>query len=99
MNVKRFLSLCALSMTLLFSGGLFAADPVNLNTAGAKDIAKALSGIGAKKAQAIIEFRQANGPFQSIDDLALVKGIGKGTVNKNRHMMVVNDLPVSESKE
>ena len=44
-----------------------------------------LDGIGAKKAQQIILYRQMIAPFATADDLANVKGIGKATVDKNRH--------------
>jgi competence protein ComEA len=56
-----------------------AAAKVNINTADAAGLA-ALKGIGEKKAQAIIEYREKNGPFKSVDDLVHVKGIGEKTV-------------------
>ncbi|HAS6347802.1 ComEA family DNA-binding protein [Vibrio sp. IRLE0018] len=56
---------------------------VNINTASAEEIATMLKGIGVKKAQQIVEYREANGPFKAIDELALVKGIGKSTIEKN----------------
>jgi competence protein ComEA len=59
-------------------------ESVNINTADAALLAAVLKGVGQKKAQAIIEFREANGPFVSADDLARVKGIGPRTVEINR---------------
>ncbi|ENM5826010.1 ComEA family DNA-binding protein [Vibrio metoecus] len=56
---------------------------VNINTASAEELATLLKGIGVKKAQAIVEYREANGPFLTIDDLAKVKGIGDATVRNN----------------
>lgn len=43
-----------------------------------------LKGVGIKKAQQIVDFREANGPFKTVDELAQVKGIGKSTIEKNQ---------------
>ena len=67
----------------LLSFNIFAA-PVNINTADAQTLADALSGIGMKKAEAIINYRKANGPFKSLDDFVMVKGIGPKTADKNK---------------
>ncbi len=53
--------------------------PINVNTADAELLAE-LPGIGPAKANAIIEDREANGPFESAEDLARVSGIGDATV-------------------
>ena len=55
--------------------------PVNINTASAKEL-DALPGIGEVLAQRIIDYRNANGPFQSVYDLIKVKGIGEKTLEK-----------------
>ena len=60
------------------------ADPVNINQADAKSIAAALNGIGDKKAEAIVMYREQNGPFKAAGDLAKIKGIGTKTIEKNR---------------
>ena len=52
------------------------AAPVNLNTATAEEL-DGLPGIGEATAQAIIEDREANGPFLSPEDLMRVSGIGE----------------------
>ena len=57
---------------------------ININTASEAQLTQ-LDGIGAKKAQQIILYRQMMAPFATADDLANVKGIGKATVDKNRH--------------
>lgn len=57
---------------------------ININTASEAQLTQ-LDGIGAKKAQQIILYRQMIAPFATADDLANVKGIGKATVDKNRH--------------
>jgi competence protein ComEA len=48
---------------------------VNINTASAAELME-LPGIGAKKAQAILEYRKTHGPFKQVEDLDQVKGIG-----------------------
>lgn len=62
---------------------------VNLNTATAAEIQDKLVGIGAKKAQAIVEYREKHGKFISIEQLTEVNGIGKATLDKNRERLVV----------
>ncbi|WP_411185006.1 ComEA family DNA-binding protein [Photobacterium rosenbergii] len=57
---------------------------ININDANAEELDKLLIGIGPDKAANIIEYRDANGPFDSPEDLIKVKGIGVSTVEKNR---------------
>ena len=81
---KFALVLKSLLLSLVLSFSAFAAGPVNINTADAATLADSLHGIGPAKAQAIVAHREANGPFKSADQLAVVKGIGLATVEKNR---------------
>ncbi len=60
------------------------AGPVNVNTADVATIAKELDGIGKAKAQAIVEYRQKNGPFRAPEDLLKVEGIGQKVLDQNR---------------
>lgn len=56
---------------------------VNVNTASAQELSDLLNGVGLKKAQAIVDYRDKNGKFSRLDQLTQVKGIGKKTVEKN----------------
>ncbi|MPV86525.1 ComEA family DNA-binding protein [Ostreibacterium oceani] len=81
--MKKFLLTLLLSA---YSAATFAQ--VNINTATVEELS-ALSGIGQSKAEAIIEYREANGQFQNADALTNVKGIGEKTVDKIRNNLTV----------
>ena len=54
---------------------------VNINTAGVDEL-KTLSGIGDSRASDIVAYREANGPFGSIEEIMNVSGIGESIFNK-----------------
>ena len=56
---------------------------VSINSASAEDLAHAMNGVGLKKAQAIIAYRDEYGPFKTLDDLKQVPGIGSSLVERN----------------
>jgi len=60
------------------------AGPVDINKADAVTIAKELDRVGLAKAKAIVEYREKNGAFKSVEDLRKVKGIGAKTLEQNR---------------
>ena len=70
---------------------------INLNTADAATLAREMDGIGAAKARAIVEHRQRNGAFRSVDELALVKGVGSKTVEANRPRLSVGGAAPAKS--
>jgi competence protein ComEA len=72
-----------LAATLLLTQ-IALAEPVNVNTADAAALAKALNGIGPAKAKAIVTYRDKNGPFKSVDQLSMVEGITQKLIDKNR---------------
>ncbi len=75
----------------LFGLAAWAAEPVNINTASAEQIAESLKGVGLAKAEAIVAYREANGAFVHVDELVNVKGIGVRTVDQNRGMILLQD--------
>ncbi|HDZ8915774.1 TPA: ComEA family DNA-binding protein [Aeromonas hydrophila] len=105
MNYKTLTATLLLSCLPLFSQPLLAADKpaakpattvtaakesgkVNLNTASINELT-ALKGIGEKKAQAIVDYREKQGKFTTVDQLADVSGIGPATLEANRDMIIV----------
>ena len=78
---------------LLASSAAAAADRVDVNTATAEELAAAMTGVGLKKAKAIVTDREENGPFLSIEDLVRVRGIGGATVDSNRDRITAASPP------
>ena len=71
----------------------WAGAALNLNTA-TKDELIALPGIGPAKAQAILDYRHANGAFKSVEELKDVKGIGAKRFEKLKTELTVGTAPV-----
>ena len=63
-------------------------EKVNINTASAEEL-EALPGIGEKRAQSILEYREEHGPFQTVDELDHVSGIGQGILDGLREYATV----------
>jgi competence protein ComEA len=75
--------------------GVEVVDPaeielININTASQAEL-ETLPGIGPTTAQKIIEFREENGPFQTIEDIVKVSGIGPGTFEKIKDLITVGE--------
>lgn len=68
-------------MSLSFADQIQA---VHLNQADVTQLSHAVKGIGLKRAEAIVHYREAHGPFQSLSELALVKGIGHRFVEQHQ---------------
>lgn len=99
-NKNRFISLVLLFVTTMFCSHLSFAQTesqtntkdeyanidivVNVNTASADELATLLTGVGEKKAQAIVQYRNENGQFKAADDLVNVRGIGPALIEKNQ---------------
>lgn len=105
MLMKKLSAIMLLACLPLFSQPVQAADKaapkqtttaevaketgkLNINTATLAELTS-LKGIGDKKAQAIVDYREKQGKFTSVDQLADVNGIGPATLEANRDMIIV----------
>ena len=86
--MQKILIILSLVFCLGFSGIILAA-PVNINKASAEQLAENLNGIGIRKAQAIVQYRNKIGSFNSKEQLLNVKGIGESTIKKNEHNILI----------
>ncbi len=62
---------------------------VNINTATVEQLST-LKYIGEKNAQKIIDYRVKNGPFEKVEDILNVSGVGPKTVEANKDKIVIN---------
>ncbi|MEP3349936.1 MAG: helix-hairpin-helix domain-containing protein [Marinomonas sp.] len=101
MNLKRILRVSVTSSLLVLSlaltpFSLFAATPLDINTATAAQLAAVMSGVGEKKAEAIVAYREAHGSFNSIEELSNVKGIGNALLERNKALLQIGNENISE---
>lgn len=84
---------------LVVPAPLLAADLVNINTAD-KATLMTLTGLGGTgvKAQAVIDYRTQNGPFQKIEDIMNVSGIGQATFNGFKDRITVGDAAQTQTQ-
>lgn len=59
-------------------------ERVNINTADRATLATALTGIGVSRAEAIVRYRELYGPFETVEELVEVSGVGASTLERNR---------------
>ena len=90
---SRFLLFLAGS--LLWAG--LALAQININSAS-KEQLDSLKGIGPVKAQAIIDYRRQHGPFNSVDELEKVPGIGPETLKDIRGKVMVSGPAATTTK-
>ncbi|MCR5484581.1 MAG: helix-hairpin-helix domain-containing protein [Clostridiales bacterium] len=64
------------------------SDPVNINTADVEAFER-IEGIGPEKAKAIVEYREENGDFKSVDELLECPGIGEKTLERIRPFLTL----------
>ena len=82
---KILLVACLLIPTILL------AEVVNIKTADKESLMSAIKGVGEKRAEAIIAYREQNGPFKSIEELSEVRGIGASVVEANMDNLSIED--------
>ncbi len=80
----------AVLMLLCLPALLLARDAVDINTAD-KETLMTLSGIGESYAERIINYREQNGGFNSVQELTHIRGIGQTLVEKNRALLTVGE--------
>jgi competence protein ComEA len=82
-----------LYLLAIFVSISWAGQPVNINTADAMQLASALDGVGEKKAEQIVAWRQQHGAFQSLHDLSKVPGMSVKLIERNRQWLLLKDQP------
>ncbi len=87
--MQRMFMALALAVLAQLAASTPALAAVNINTATQEEFVALHKGLGPAKAQAIIDYRKANGPFKSVDDLRHVKGIGAKRLEKLRPELTV----------
>lgn len=90
-SLRRLVLPGVLLACLLATIPVAAEEAIDINTATAEEFAAAMTGVGIKKARAIVAYRDENGPFVTIEDLVKVRGIGNATLDSNRHRLSVTD--------
>ena len=94
--------LIAMCLSVLFTAPQISAEQTNnhqatpvetsfsmlirINSASEQEL-QTLKGVGSSKAQAIIQYRNANGEFNSVDDLLKVRGVGQAILNDNQGLL------------
>jgi len=90
-KMKKTLAVFSIfALLMMFSLNVYAQEngKVNINTATVQELVQ-LKGVGAQYAQRIVEFREANGPFQKPEDIMKVQGVGQKTWEMNKELIVL----------
>ncbi len=101
-TINRFVAAALLAALVLTTGPAFAAasapaGKINLNTATASQL-EDLPGIGPALAARIVEHRQKNGAFKSVEDVMAVKGVGEKNFSKIQpYLSVGASTPTKET--
>ena len=90
MNVKRFVCISLLLFAFFAASPGFAAGKIDVNTATAVELTE-INGVGSVLAQRIVEYRQVNGKFKSLDELEKVKGVGEKKLEKMKPLLTLSE--------
>jgi competence ComEA-like helix-hairpin-helix protein len=92
---RSIILVTVIGFILGFSGSVLAADgeavskgKISINTASVEELTQ-LKGVGEKIAESIIQFRKENGPFKTVADLEMVKGIGPKILTENADKLTI----------
>ena len=87
----HFSRLASLAVTALLCviTATTASAQIDINRADAKTLAETMSGVGLVRAEAIVAYRNAHGPFHSVEELSRIDGIGTRTIAANRTAIVI----------
>lgn len=85
--LRNLAGVCLLALAL---NGV-CGELVDINSANADTLAEGITGIGPSRAKAIVLYREQHGPFKSVDDLVLIKGIGVSIVDRNRDRLAASN--------
>lgn len=104
--LKSFLAVTVAVVALAATVPAFAIDDsqtsetklvVDINHADAQDLME-LPGVGAKVAERIVAYREENGPFEQVEELMNVRGIGEKTFLKLKPFLTLGDEPAQKKK-
>ncbi|MDO4709012.1 MAG: helix-hairpin-helix domain-containing protein [Pseudomonadota bacterium] len=90
--MKRFKVCLALSQVLPACLATAAVHRVDINHASEWALVCALEGVAQQEARAIVDYRKEHGAFRSMEQLALVKGVDLGVVERNRERIVLGGV-------
>ena len=96
--VRSFAVLWMLLAVLAVQPVAGGEKPIDINKAPVSELVK-INGIGNAKAQAIVDYREQNGSFKSVDDLTLVQGIGEKTLERLRPQVTVGSAEEGEKSK
>ncbi len=85
-TLRKYLFVLLLALPAI----VFADELVNINTAN-KETLMSIKGIGEARAEAIIKYREQNGPFRSVEQLREVEGIGNAVIEAGRSVLTVSE--------